>query len=81
MGIGITAGIAAILVIGGTALFYWRRKRRAREEEELDRLYGMGKLNSDGLTRADEFPGFYRGQRPTADTSRSYGSSYDSRNF
>lgn len=43
-----------------------RRRRNRREEESLDRLYGLGKLDSltDSM-RSDEFPGFYRGQVPT----------------
>lgn len=66
VGIGVGGGVAALL-IGGSALLYCVRRRRSRREDrELDRLYGLGKLDSvTGSSRGDEFPGFYRGQMPT----------------
>lgn len=66
IGIGVGGGLAALLIGGSAVMVCLRRRRKAREDEELDRLYGLGKLDSNtGLSRADEFPGFYRGQRPT----------------
>ena len=73
MGIFIGGGAAGLLVVGSTLIFCLRKRRKEREERELDRMYGLDKLDSStGLTRADEFPGFsYRGPEATGDTSRS----------
>ncbi|KAK1764716.1 hypothetical protein QBC33DRAFT_476818 [Phialemonium atrogriseum] len=73
MGIFIGGGAAGLLVVGSTLIFCLRKRRKEREERELDRMYGLDKLDSStGLTRADEFPGFsYRGPEAAGDTSRS----------
>jgi hypothetical protein len=66
VGIGVGGGVAALLIGGSALLLCLRRRRNRREEESLDRLYGLGKLDSvTGSSRSDEFPGFYRGQMPT----------------
>jgi hypothetical protein len=66
VGIGVGGGVAALLIGGSALLYCLRRRRNRREDKELDRLYGLGKLDSmTGSSRADEFPGFYRGQMPT----------------
>jgi hypothetical protein len=56
-------GVAALLVGGSALLIFLRRRRMRREDENLDRLYGLGKL--DSVTVSDGSPGFYRGQVPT----------------
>ncbi len=66
VGLGVGGGLAALAVIASVAIYYWRKKRARREDEELDRLYGMKGLSSpNDIMRTDDIPGWYRGQRPT----------------
>ncbi|KAB5578850.1 hypothetical protein GE09DRAFT_1262110 [Coniochaeta sp. 2T2.1] len=72
VGIGVGGGVAALLIAGSALMYVLRRRRNRREDENLDRLYGLGKLDLDSATsgsgggRSDQFsPGFYRGQMPT----------------
>jgi hypothetical protein len=60
------AGAAVGLVILVCAFFYvWRRRKNQREDQELDRLYGLKNTMSAGgdFTSSNEIPGWYRGQR------------------
>lgn len=63
------AGAGAALLMAVCAMFYcWRRRESRREEQELDRLYGMKRSTSPtgDFTATDDIPGWYRGQRPVA---------------
>ncbi|KAK3938459.1 proline-rich receptor-like protein kinase PERK2 [Diplogelasinospora grovesii] len=75
VGISVAGGVAAIVAVASALIYVWRRRRNQREEQELDRLYGVKHVSSSSsLTGHDsEIPGWYRGQRqmaPTADPSR-----------
>ena len=72
VGLGIAGGVAAIAVVVGTIMYVWRRRRNQREEQELDRLYGMKHNSSTNLTGYgdDEIPGWYRGQRQAGAATR-----------
>jgi hypothetical protein len=73
--IGVTAS-AAVLVMLVCALFYvWRRRKTQREEQELDRLYGLKHTMSSGgdFTSGDDIPGWYRGQRLVTPTKDPFG--------
>ena len=68
VGIGVGGGVAALLVGVSAVAYVLRKRRNAREEQDLDRLYGLGKLDSvTGASLSDDqlFPSFYRGQAPT----------------
>lgn len=66
VGLGIAGAVAAVAIVVGSIMYVWRRKRHQREDQELDRLYGM-KHNSSSVDLTghgdDEIPGWYRGQR------------------
>jgi len=67
VGLGIGGAVAAIALVVGTIMYVWRRRRGQREDQELDRLYGMkhSASSSADLTRHhdEDIPGWYRGQR------------------
>ncbi|KAB5549501.1 hypothetical protein GE09DRAFT_1174419 [Coniochaeta sp. 2T2.1] len=75
VGIGVGGGVAALLIAGSALMYVLRRRRNRLEDENLDRLYGLGKLDLDSATSgsggggrggSDGYsPGFYRGQMPT----------------
>ncbi|KAK3382143.1 hypothetical protein B0T24DRAFT_517498 [Lasiosphaeria ovina] len=76
VGLGIGGGIAAVVLVVSVLIFAWRRRNSRREDQELDRLYGLKHGSSSDLTGANEIPGWYRGQRlltPTADPFRGPG--------
>lgn len=60
------AGSVAVLLVFVCGLFYcWRRRQSLREEQEMDRLYGMKHEMNDGgdFKEVNDIPGWYRGQR------------------
>ncbi|KAK3392721.1 hypothetical protein B0H63DRAFT_461 [Podospora didyma] len=65
VGLGIAGGVAAVLIAVSAFFYVWRRRRSQREEQELDRLYGIKHTTSSSadLTASDEIPGWYRGHR------------------
>ncbi|KAK3341913.1 hypothetical protein B0T25DRAFT_355911 [Lasiosphaeria hispida] len=81
IGLGIGGAVTALALVIGTIMYVWRRRRNNRDEQELDRLYGMKHAVSSssdltGTRGDDSIPGWYRGQRqaptpgrlmPTAD--------------
>ncbi|KAK1752714.1 proline-rich receptor-like protein kinase PERK2 [Echria macrotheca] len=71
VGLGIGGAVAAIALVVGTVMYVWRRRRHQREEQELDRLYGM-KHNSSTNLADDDIPGWYRGQRPAAQAATQF---------
>ncbi|KAK5652315.1 hypothetical protein OQA88_10665 [Cercophora sp. LCS_1] len=66
VGLSIAGAVAAVAIVVGSIVYVWRRRRHHREDQELDRLYGM-KHNSSSVDLTghgdDEIPGWYRGQR------------------
>ncbi|KAK0631440.1 hypothetical protein B0T14DRAFT_417988 [Immersiella caudata] len=65
--LSIGGAVAAVAIVVGCVMYVWRRRRHQREDQELDRLYGMKHSpgSSTDLTRVDDdIPGWYRGQRP-----------------
>ncbi|KAL2256388.1 hypothetical protein VTK26DRAFT_1747 [Humicola hyalothermophila] len=77
VGLGV-AGAALVLVVFVCGLFYcWRRRKNEREEQEMDRLYGMkhaGTATSGGeFTSSADIPGWYRGQRLATPTRDPFG--------
>lgn len=71
--LGIAGGVAVIGIIVGCIIYVWRRRRHQREDQELDRLYGMkhSPSSSTDLTHAnDDIPGWYRGQRSAQGAGR-----------
>jgi hypothetical protein len=65
--LSIAGAVAGVAIVVGCIMFVWRRRRHQREDQELDRLYGMKHTpsSSTDLTRMDDdIPGWYRGQRP-----------------
>ncbi|KAK0630349.1 UV radiation resistance protein and autophagy-related subunit 14-domain-containing protein [Bombardia bombarda] len=70
VGLGVTGGVLGFIAIFAVVICMWRRRRTQREEEEMDRLYGMKQTGSNGdLVSHDDIPGWYRGQRPIAPPS------------
>lgn len=68
VGLSIAGAVAAVALVVGTVMYVWRRRRNQREEQELDRLYGMKHNSSTNLNGHgdDDIPGWYRGQRQVA---------------
>ncbi len=60
-------GAVAVLLAAVCGFFYvWRRRKARREEQELDRLYGIkdNSMSAGGdFTSSGDIPGWYRGQR------------------
>jgi hypothetical protein len=70
------AGAAVGLVILVCAFFYvWRRCKSQREDQELDRLYGLKNTMSAGgdFTSSNDIPGWYRGQRLATPVKNRFG--------
>ncbi|KAK4096996.1 hypothetical protein N658DRAFT_562101 [Parathielavia hyrcaniae] len=70
--IGVTGAVAVVMMVVCVFFYCWRRRKTQREEQELDRLYGVkGAMTSGGdFTHGGDIPGWYRGQRlmtPTKD--------------
>ncbi|KAK0657816.1 hypothetical protein B0T16DRAFT_316274 [Cercophora newfieldiana] len=73
VGLSIAGAVVAVAIIVGCVMYVWRRRRHQREDQELDRLYGMkhSPSSSTDLTRGgDDIPGWYRGQRPVQTPSQ-----------
>ncbi|KAK0732453.1 hypothetical protein B0T21DRAFT_290944 [Apiosordaria backusii] len=72
VGLGVV-GASVVLLAFVIGLFWcWRRKKNAEEEQELDRLYGQKTAtgSTSDLTRSNEIPGWYRGQRLTTPSNK-----------
>lgn len=77
VGLGIGAGVAAFALVLGVVFYMWRRRHSRREEDELDRLYGLKQIGPDAHSNTDlsgggmkdDIPGWYRGQRPLQNTT------------
>ncbi|KAK4249033.1 hypothetical protein C7999DRAFT_13091 [Corynascus novoguineensis] len=63
--IGVAGSVAVLLMLVCTLFYCWRRRKNDREEQELDRLYGLKNTMNDGgdFTNTTDIPGWYRGQR------------------
>jgi hypothetical protein len=75
--IGVVGAVAVIMMMVCALFYCWRRRKNQREEQELDRLYGVkGTMSSGGdFTSSGDIPGWYRGQRlatPTKDPFASH---------
>lgn len=63
-------GAVIVLLAFVFALFYfWRKKKNRLEDREMDRFYG----GESGRSKADEIPGWYRGERLMTPTTASGG--------
>jgi hypothetical protein len=63
--IGVASSVAVLIVLVCALFYCWRRRKTQREEQELDRLYGLKHSMSIGgdFTNSNDIPGWYRGQR------------------
>ncbi|KAK4173309.1 hypothetical protein QBC36DRAFT_381090 [Triangularia setosa] len=72
VGLGVI-GASVVLLAFVIGLFWcWRRRKNTAEEQELDRLYGQKTTtgSTSDLTRSNEIPGWYRGQRLETPTQK-----------
>ena len=63
--IGVASSVAVVMVLVCVLFYCWRKRKTQREEQELDRLYGLKHSMSAGgdFANSNEIPGWYRGQR------------------
>ena len=63
--IGVASSVAVLMVLVCALFYCWRKRKTQREEQELDRLYGLKHSMSAGgdFTNSGDIPGWYRGQR------------------
>ena len=66
-------GAVIVLLAFVFALFWWWRRRKSRlEEREMEQFYA----GESGRPKADEMPGWYRGERLATPTAASGGLDY-----
>ncbi|EAQ93823.1 hypothetical protein CHGG_02058 [Chaetomium globosum CBS 148.51] len=73
--IGVASAVGVLMVLVCALFYCWRKRKTRREEQELDRLYGLKHSMSIGgdFTNSSDIPGWYRGQRLATATKDPFG--------